>query len=470
MAFYKNFWSLAASTTYETHTVGSFDENTTTGGGTFEWIPSVDNFTITNIPGIRIKPVSSGVGYWQRVCNGPIQVSWFGTQNTTTASLTFAEVGISQATLNSRYGPVFATITDNYDTTAIRYALSYMGSFGVQNSLVFDPKIYWLTRSCALPIRYTNNIPSARGLFIIDGAGATIRNATTSTFDFFSRVPSSQTLSTQQYINNGFTFKNFSADGSGGIFAGSGKSFLFLGATTGSIIQNINLQNFDIGLRLENCLNATISTISTNNIKTNSILLKNGSWTGASLLNACSHNSEISHVNVYDTIIQNAGISVLCSNNCYIKQCTIDGISTPSYGIYWDSLNSSAVQTVRIEDTNLITASSICGVYLKCSNFGRHIVDGLYANSVHTVIGVEAYSGNPDVYVANIANWPVGSLLLDITTGTGNTWELFNTRFGAAFVDETAIVDPLNNLWDVIPTNSIIPDITKVRYTPPILL
>lgn len=74
MAFVKTFWDLKTNITYTTHTIGSFDNNTTTGGGDFEWIPNVNNSTIVDIAGMQIKPASSPTGYWKRVWNGPLNV------------------------------------------------------------------------------------------------------------------------------------------------------------------------------------------------------------------------------------------------------------------------------------------------------------------------------------------------------------------------------------------------------------
>lgn len=465
MAFYKYFWNLANSTDYQTHTVGSFDANCTTGGGVFRWVPSVNNFSVPNIPGIRIKPSASSVGYWERVWSNSLEVAWFGCQNTETAPLTFAEMGISQAVLNQRYGTNFALTTDNYDTTAIRYALQYMGTFGQRNTLSFEPKTYWLTRVCELPVKYQNAQPYSMGMFIIDGMGATIKNATSTSFDFFSRVPVSQTDATQNYINHGFTFQNFSANGAGSPFANSGKSFLFLSATTNSIIRNINLQNFDLGLRLEYCQSAEISNISTSAIKTTSIFVKNGSWTGASIVNAGSDNTTMDHLWVYDTLSQQAAVKVIASNNCEVKHLTLNGTGTPQYGILFDSLGSSSVFFSRTQDNRFKIATSVAAIYFKQSNKGRHIVDGAINEVAQNLVGAEAYSGDPDIYLANIPFWQTGTKLLDVL---GSTWELYNVRFGAGITTAANVVNPSNNLWDLVPNDSIIPNVSLVRYTPPI--
>ena len=128
MAFYKYFYDLASSTSYTTHTVGSFDNNSTTGGGNFRWVSNTSNVGIADIAGIRIKPTGSTVGYWLRDFTGPMNLGWFGCQNTDSTPSTFSQLGVSQTTLDSRYGTSFATTSDCYDTTAIRYAFNLMNT------------------------------------------------------------------------------------------------------------------------------------------------------------------------------------------------------------------------------------------------------------------------------------------------------------------------------------------------------
>jgi hypothetical protein len=461
MAFVKTFWDLKNNTTYTTHTVGSFDNNTTTGGGEFQWIPNVNNSTIVDIPGMQIKPASSPTGYWRRVWNGPINVSWFGCQNGTSAPYTFLQLGVSQAVLNARYGAGFATVNDNYDTTAIRYAFSLMGTNGFTNGVIFEPKIYHLTRGCELPSGYTTFTPTAIGTFVIDGNGATIVKASVNQFDYFYRVPVDQTEAATM-VNYGFTIKNFNVNGSGGVWQNSGYSFLYLGATTNSIIENLNVQQFDMALRLEYCVNAIVRTVNTSQITTYSIYAKSGGWAGAGLNNSNSNIAEISHVYVNDTLNQNAAIALVASDAGKISQTVVFGSGSPGYGIYIDSLTSTAVTTVRIQDTTLSAATSNAGIFLKVNNLGRYIIDGIKNTVAQTVVGVEAYSGSPNVYVGNIGNWPAGTELLNDGAAT---WEFDNVYFGAGINTPAQIVDPLNNLW-VTTGGATIPSVSDVAAVP----
>lgn len=443
MAFYKYFWDLSSSTTYTTHTIGSFDANCTTGSGTFRWVPFVNNTSITNIPGIRIKPTAQSTGYWERVFDGAVNVGWFGCQNTTSTPSTFASLGVSQATLDARYGAGFATTADYYDNTAIRYALYMMGSSAGYQSLNFEAKTYWLSRSCELPVTYATG-GNPRNMFIIDGNGANIRKVGVDQFDYFRRVPSTNTDAVNIYINTGFTFKNFKADGSGGTWQSSGYSFLFLGATYGSIIENIFLQNFDNGIRLEFCMGANVTNIFTNNIKSYSLWIKPGSWTGAALTNASSNVCEVSHIRVFDSINQIAGIAILDSDTSVIRQCIVEGTGTPQYGILLDSLNSTVAPNGVIEDCHIETVCTKGAVYVKPRSSTSINVNNIYVQYAQNIVAMEAAafpsSAYPKVVINNIPYWPTGSTFLNI--GTGNKWDLSNVQINSYLTSNTQIVSP----------------------------
>ena len=452
MAFFKTFYDMAGSTSYTTHTIGSFDANCPSGGGTFKFIENVPNSSITNIPGIRIKPTGSTVGYWIRVYDGSVNVGWFGCQNTTTTSSTFATLGVSQTTLDSRYGVGFATTSDNYDTTAIRYALRMMQTLGNQG-LIFEPKVYWLTRTCELPISIIGG-KTGRGMFVIDGNGATIVKANTLQFNFFQRIPVAQTYNaivypTDQdaaenlYIDNGFTFKNFNADGSGGVWQSSGYAFLHLGATYGSIIENIFLRNFDFGIRMEFCMNATVTNIFTNNIGLGySVSLGPGSWTGAALANASSNACEISHVRVFDTLNQTGGIGVFDSDTTVVRNCIIEGTGNPRWGIIWDSLNSTVAPNGTIKDCHIETICSEAAIMLVPRSGTKIYVSNIYIQHAQNIVGMKAAAypsaAYPVAVIDRIPYWPTGTKFLNV--GSGTKWQMTDVIINAYLTTSTQIV------------------------------
>ena len=471
MAFYNNFWTLRGSTSYTTHIVGQFDANCSSGGGVFKWV-TANNTSITDIAGFRIKPTATTTGYWERVYDGPINVGWFGAQNTTSVPNTFAALGVSQTTLDDRYGAGFATTSDNYDTTAIRFALKMMQTMNFQ-SLIFEPKNYWLTRTCELPIsNSTITSITGRGMFVIDGNGATIQKAVDAQFDFFFRGPSTQTEADSLYINNAFTIKNFNAINNGTTILSSGKAFLNLGATYGSIIENIFVKKFDIGIKLEFCMNAQVNNIFANSSYSYSVLVKNGSWPGADTSHGQSNGTVVSHVRVYDTEDQIAGIAVIDADTCVVKNCIIEGQigsnpGTPQYGILWDSIGATVTPNFRVQDCHIETVCTKGAVWLKPRASGRYIVDNIYIQYGQTLVGVEegqpSTGGNyPDIYIANIPYKPSGMKFFNNTTGGfAPTWDFYSCRLGGGIVDVPTLL--ASSLWDTTTPGGTVPLSTYVR-------
>lgn len=450
MAFYKYFWDLANSTAYSDHVVGSFDNNTTTGGGTFKWVSGVNNASLTNIPGVRIKPKVNSSGYWIRVSEGPVCVEWFGPQNATSPPLTFSQLGVSQVTLNSRYGNNFVTTNDTYDTAAVKYAMYYMGTFAAENTLLFEPKLYWITQSIELPKTNTGatGLPGAggQGKFIIDGNGCTINVYTNgAAFDVFTRVPVDQTEA-DILVKYSIVFKNFSATNAGAslLWLNTGKSFLFLAASSNAIIENINLLKFDIGLRLEYCPNVAVRNVFATTIKTRAVHIKSGSWFGASLTNSNSDNASLYQVQVEDTYNQIAAITLSGVNNAVVSQFWLKGFGTPSYGIYWDSLNNTKAYNFRITDTIIDTDTTSAGIYVKMQSGGMAIVDGISYQVAQPIVVAEMYSGTGSISVSNSPKWVSTSKFGNIGTVK---WEFRNVNFGAGVTTPQQIIDPVNSRW-----------------------
>jgi hypothetical protein len=337
-----------------------------------------------------------------------------------------------------------------------------MGTNGMYSSLIFEPKTYFINRSIELPTGYTTFVPNQYPKFVIDGNGCSFKKANNNQFDFFYRIPASQTVANNNYVQTSLNIKNFVADGQGGVWQGSGYSFLYLGASTGSSIENITLQNFDIGLRVEYCPGVVIKNIVTDGVKTNSVLLRNGSWGGASITNSGSNNAQITNVIIKDTISQSECVSVIASNQVNIEKTTIYGTSSPQYGIFVDSLTAANVVSVKIKDTNISVGASVAGIYLKVNDESGNVIDGLYNSVVQNVIGVEAYSGSPNVQVSNIAYWESAATLYNDGT---TLWQFDNVNLGPGIIDSADVVDPLNNLWDTNPPATI-PLVADVEYIP----
>jgi len=457
MGFYKYFWDLTNSTNYETHTVGSFDNNTVTGGGVFKWIQA-DSSTITNIPGIRIKPIATNNGYWLRVYEGPVQVSWFGCQNTEVSPYTFQQMGVSQATLNYRYGIGFATVNDYYDNTAIRYALRYMETVN-NHGLIFESKNYWLSRSCVLPNDSDNFMPER---WVIDGSNAYLIKIGNSDFNFFERTEIVDMAAATVYGVSSYTIKNFKGNGLGSAWLTGTSSFLYLPASNGSHIDNIFLEYFPNGIRLEQGPNSKISNINGKNISKRLVLVSSGSWTGAIPTNSGSDASEITHIRSYDSTSNTFSvIEVNGSAGCVVKNCYVEG--TPQNTVIYDSQGVASCNSIKIQDMYVPATNQESMIKIKGVD-GIYMIDNISFNQSQVFAESDPYSGTPNIRLSNVINWPAGTTMAD---DGGSTWDFDYVSFPSTIVTPADIVDPTNNLWETT-GGYVIPSITEIRNEPPV--
>ena len=457
MAFYKYFWDLANSTDYETHTVGAFDNNCVTGGGVFKWMQA-DASAITNIPGIRIKSTATNNGYWLRVYEGPVQVSWFGCQNTETAPYTFQQMGVSQATLNQRYGVGFATVNDYYDNTAIRYALKYMETTN-NHGLVFESKNYWISKSCNLPKDSPNSIPER---WVIDGSNAFLIKVGNADINFFERTDITDVTTATLYGISSYTIKNFKANGLGSSWLTGNSSFIYLPASNGSHIDNIFIEYFPNGIRLEQGRNAKISNINGKNISKRLIKVASGSWTGAIPTNSGSDATEVTHIRSYDSTSSTFSvIEVNGSAGCVVKNCYVEG--TPQNTVIYDSQGVASCNSIKIQDMYVPATNQESMIKIKGVN-GIYMIDNISFSQPQVFVETDLYSGNPNIRLSNVINWPTGTTLAD--TGN-NTWDFDFVTLPPAVVTPADIVNPANNLWETT-GGYMIPPVTDVRNEPPI--
>jgi hypothetical protein len=506
MAFFNNFWALQNVTTYSSHVIGSFDSNTTTGGGIFRWVGGVNNASIPNIAGIRIKPINSSTGYWERVFDGPLNVSWFGCQNTLGVPNTFAQLGVSQGTLDSRYGTGFATTSDNYDTTAIRYAMKVVSDSisnnintvysGAIKSVILEPKNYWLTRTVELPASPTGySGQSALGFLSIDGNGAFIKKANNNQFDFFNRYFANQ-VDADAATKYQIEFKNFTADGYGGVYQGSGYSFLTLAASWNCMIENINLTFFDIGIRLEWCEGAQVSKVNTNDLHTCGIMAKEGGWSGSSPETGCDNLviNQFTGTSVgYGTGPATAHILVRNCNNTLIQNTIINGFNTTlTDGIVIDSLPTTSPlqnRACKIVNTMYSKRGSQVGWTSSLIKIGardnvRYVIDTVYCNTASSfgfdqgLINAEQLTPSipgqvPIIELNNIyfsSSYPTTPTLpLAINTlarfrnvGTIK-WHFRTVDFGNDPAVDAAAIAAGNNIWATV-APATIPSIDDIIY------
>lgn len=491
MAFYKYFWDLTNATVGQTHTVGSFDNNTTTGGGTFKWVPASGPLP-PDIAGMRIRSITNQ-GYWERVWEGPLNVSWFGCQNVEdsfnfTAPYTFGQLGISQATLNKRYGTGLVTTNDVYDTAAIKYAFDQMDKNEGWTSIEFEPKVHWISSQCNLPVQTYGNNTVAPGLIIINGNGAKLYKVDNGVdYNFFVRNPQGITnpFALGKYEKQSYVIENFIGNYSPwqGVTNFAGATFLNLAITNNSTIQNIHLMHFYRGFSLENDKFATLDNLTFFQVP-QPIVMSSGNYFGANPFTTGCDFSTIKNVIVqYDINTKGSGITITDSGNC-----TIENVSFISNGGFdtcilissaSPTIKGGTIRNITHNALNIPTDFTFIGITLYGNTVGNQnwTIDNVSSNQTSEVF-VRGYALSSTVTLEiNLKNstFPTGSYLFNqvfnILDPLKIGWNLQNVRFGPTITTAADVVNVANNLWatTVGPFIGAYPTVTEVVYTPPIL-
>jgi len=349
---------------------------------------------------------------------------------------------------------------------------------------------------------------------VIDGNGATFKKANNNQFDFFVRYPVNASVALQM-AQTAITFKNFAADGGTGVWQGSGYSFLMLAASNNSIIENIVINNFDIGLRIETCDSLVIKNISTIGVTTNSILLQSGNWFGTTAV-GCS-NVLITQITINDTLSQDICIKVIGGVSVEISHILLSGTTKFNHGVYYDSGTSGfagspggyGCKVTNITYNTLYTSINngyapqgwinalitlkTGGILAESGGTARYMIDTVYVypfaivnTSPTSVINIEAYppgvpGKKPVVELRNIriySQYPVVPTLPLPTLFGGtytmfrnvgdNVWNFQTVDFGGdPTVTPAEIVDPANNLWVTI-APATIPALDELIYINPV--
>lgn len=467
----RNWWDLKYSISYAPVYVCAFDSivNPVAGGGYFMWVRTTNNSSIPDIPGIQIKPRGTTRGYWRRIYSGTMNVDWFGAAKTSTQN-TWAGYGYSQAKLDSMYsyfGAGFISTTMRPDYTAVKTAFKLMETIGYQ-SLAFSPGKYYYNDAAALPRQISGWGSSRLYEWVIEGNGSEHTNYSTYSGWFWTRNPIDQTDADDTLSNGTFIISNLSLRGQNSQFP----SGIRLCATFNSVIENIKANSMNPAIEIRFGLGNIIGPYNGSGC-TRDIWVDNGDWSGAGLQNAQSNHTKFFKCRSFPGTTTTypffaGGASGITFDGCIIDHNNTAG-TNPIYGILFDSYDSPNVKEASILNTHVEQASDSGGICIR-ANTGIFQVNGVYSQYAQTLVKLQAYGGYPEVVISNIPYWPGASKLcaVNLPAQTNCCFTLIKVKNpGMSTVADWIL--PANSMWDLTPTNSIIPASNRMSVTPPIV-
>lgn len=416
MAFFNTFYDLKTSTAYNTHTVGSFDANTSSGGGTFRWVKA-NNTSISDIPGFRIKPSGTTTGYWERIFDGPASVGWFGTINTSSQG-TLASYGFTQAQLNARYGLANLVLTtDTYDTAAIKFAFYLMQEVRGFQNLIFETKDYYLTSTCYLPGMFTPTINITTGggepiSYIIDGNACLIRDHSTlsTAIDYIgSRNPTNATQGEKWQVRK-FVIKNFMMRGQGDLGIGSGTACIHVGESYSAEISHNVIQYANIGIKTRFCMNTHIAHNNIINYREDGIFVTYGSEYGGSSSSAASNHTEVFKNRLRGYPVSKKGIHIEGASGSVVDGNVWEGdsVSAGTHAVYFDNRGGTTIKECTIRSMHIERPHTAGGAFIYIrGTTGLYTIEKPYVQYAGTLVEAVSYpSGYPEIKISEIGFIP----------------------------------------------------------------
>ena len=455
MAHYKTFWDLASSQAYTTHTVERFDTGSTTGGGTFKWIQS-NNTSIVNIPGIRIKPTATILGYWERTnLDGPWSVDWFGCNNTAGQGTIAEGSGVTVGVLNTRYNswaaglPNTINSTDTYDTAALKTAMNIMG-VGLVFAINMSKPFYHINSAILLPRKFYSTSVKEYDIYEIDGKGAQIEihsSAFATPFNMFDRTIASLVDANSQ-VGTTFVIKNICFLGKNNVQTG-----LMLKATYNSQIENCTFKNLATGCHLRFCLGAKVNSCMAINITDialnvdtgSSAVYANGAFGGSyTSADSQSNSTEVFKFRYFSANAGSIGIAVNGCSVVLIDQPILEGNpgTGMSSGVYFHIRDSANVKDFTVNRAHLETNYADAAIRLFVGAAVKPIIKGIYAQYAGTLVGLSdgavVSSKVSMITIKDVEFAPNSTRFQTITTGGNNHQWSF----------ESCYIDPLlTNSW-----------------------
>jgi len=451
----QSWWSLKYSKQYSDVWVTSFDSLLSpTGGGYFRWVKTSNNASITDIPGIRIKPRYSTKGYWKRIDAGPVQVDWMGVVNTS-SQLTWSGYGYTQNRLDSMFGSGQVSTTDYPDGTAIRAAFRLMQTRGYQ-SVSFSGNIYYIADTLWLP-RDLSPSPGYAVIYNIEGNGAELNAFHSYTGNMIDRYCADAADAVD--LSRGlFNISNLTISGGGS----NDQKGLRLVATSGSKLSFINPRNCGIGIELSFCLNTTIDKPNIVNCTYIGLNIRHGDFSGGNVNDHGSNSCLVLNPRIKGTDSMYCYVQILASSDCRIINLVQENsASRPTFGVVYNYLNANVVKDLNIIGSHdegitdsamfLITATS--GVY--------NIWDAWVQGTGGALVWQRDPNGNPQVNLWNMTYWPSGTYLIHEDAAN---WDFNNVKNGIA--DVTELRDTSNHIWNL--TTGTLPAASRLRVIPTI--
>jgi hypothetical protein len=311
-----------------------------------------------------------------------ISPEMFGAVN---ANQTFAQRGISQDTINSRYPGIGATINDNIDWAAwqmaVRQACLIGGGVHARGGTYFIGSKPIVLEKLFRGIQIDGNMCK-----IISNGGTSI----------ISRVTPVSNSEANQMVESKVTIQNIFLEGT------SSQIGIDIGPTYGSLYQNIYCSGLAEAIHLRFGLRTIINNCFATYCNKGWVVDR-GNWTGSSNSNSQSNHTTISNCRWFGN--GDVAIQIIACSGCVVRDCIIEGQSC-RVGIEWDGQGSTVVKDGTVENCHFECSSGSTESFIKVRlHSGIITINKAYGQYASILVDAGATIGYLNVRVSNVPFW-----------------------------------------------------------------
>lgn len=298
---------------------------------------------------------------------------------------TFAQLGISQAIINSKFPGIGATTSDNVDWAAWQMAVKEASTNG--GSVKAKGGIYYIGSKSIFIEKYSK-------YFEINGSYAKL--ISTGSSPIFNRLSPNDNSDANIMIDLRCTFRNLVLKGT------TTQIGIDIGPTYGAYYQNILGETLGECIHLRFALRTTIDNCFATNCVSGWIADR-GNWVGATNSNSQSNHTTFKSCRYFGS--GDVAFGIYAASGCVVEDCIIEGFSC-RVGIDFNGQSSTVVKDFTVRNTHFECTNGATESFIKVRMLGGIVtIDKSFGQYASILADIGATGGYVTAHISHISYW-----------------------------------------------------------------
>jgi hypothetical protein len=298
---------------------------------------------------------------------------------------TFAQLGISQSTINTNYPGINANVTDYVDWAAWQMAVKAASTNG--GTVKARGGIYYIGPKSIMIEKYSK-------YFEINGSYARI--VSTGTSPIFNRPSPSDNGDANTMVDLRCTFRNLVLKGN------TSQIGIDIGPSYGAYYQNVLGETLGECIHLRFALRTTIENCFATNCVSGWIADR-GNWSGSSNSNSQSNHTTFRSCRYFGS--GDVAFGIYAASGCVVEDCIIEG-SSCRVGIDFDGQSSTVVKDFTVRNTHFECTNGATESFIKIRmHSGLVTIDKVFGQYASILADIGATVGYVTAEISHVSYW-----------------------------------------------------------------